>query len=207
MKTRNLPVRLSVVLFTCTLFFLFSGILQAQDKGTFVDKRDNQVYKFAKLGKQVWLLQNLNYVTPAGSWYYDNNDTINKKFGRLYDWTTASKACPKGWRLPTDADWTNLIQGLGGDEAAGGKFQEFDTIAKDPAAKNPAISGGFSGLLGGVRHGDNTYTGISLWGGCWSATATLDAASNYLFVKNGKSLGKSTATKNTGYYVRCVRVK
>jgi uncharacterized protein (TIGR02145 family) len=207
MKTTQTPGRYSIVLFLFSLLLIFGGIAQAQDKGTFVDKRDNHSYKFAKIGKQVWMVQNLNFATPAGSWYYNNNDTANTKFGRLYDWNTAIKACPKGWHMPTDVEWTNLIKELGGEDAAGGKFQEFDTVAIDPAAKKPEITGGFSSLLGGVRHGDNTFTGISFWGGCWSATLTQTEASNYLFVKNNKGLGKSTAVKTTGYYLRCVRTK
>ncbi len=207
MKTINPSGRLSVMFIMFSLFFILSGILQAQDKGTYIDKRDNHAYKFEKIGKQVWMTQNLAFATPAGSGYYNNNDTIGKKIGRLYDWNTASKACPKGWHMPSDVEWTSLIKELGGEDAAGGKFQEFDTIAKDPTAKKPELTGGFSSLLGGVRHGDNTFTGISFWGGLWSSTATAEEASNYLFVKNGKTLGKSTATKNTGYYVRCIRSK
>jgi uncharacterized protein (TIGR02145 family) len=207
MKQMKLSHRIGLTLIIFAAYFFITGVVMAQDKGTFVDKRDNHAYKFAKLGKQVWMLQNLAFVTPAGSWTYNDNDTTGAKFGKLYDWNTAMKACPKGWKLPTDADWTNLIQGLGGVDAAGGKFQEQDTIVKDITAKKPEITGGFSGLLGGVRHEDNKYTGVSFWGGCWSATATGDEASNYLFVKNGKSVAKSSATKKTGQWVRCVRVK
>lgn len=191
------------------LIFLCSGFAMmtlAQDKGVFTDKRDNKSYNYEKIGKQVWMLQNLAFDVQPGSYIY-SNDTTFSGFGRLYEWNAAMKACPKGWRVPNDLEWTALLKTLGGEDAAGEKLLAYDTVKKSQWAKNPALTGGFSSLLGGVRHADSTYTGASVWGGCWSATATPEGASNYLFVKNGKSVGKSSATKVTGYYVRCIRVK
>ncbi|MCM1297454.1 MAG: fibrobacter succinogenes major paralogous domain-containing protein, partial [Muribaculaceae bacterium] len=37
----------------------------------------------------------------------------SKKYGYLYSFEGAKKACPDGWRVPTDADWKKLEQAMG----------------------------------------------------------------------------------------------
>ena len=54
----------------------------------------------SKTHTDVWMAENLDYTTAEGS--------ENATYGKLYTWTAASSACPKGWHLPTDAEWANL---------------------------------------------------------------------------------------------------
>lgn len=35
--------------------------------------------------------------------------------------------CPTGWHLPSDAEWLELIDYLGGESVAEGKLKEIDT--------------------------------------------------------------------------------
>jgi len=195
---------------TIMLFFFLcfsAGFIYGQDKGTFTDKRDGHTYRWAAFGKQVWLLGNLGYKTPTGSWVYNNDTTKEAAYGRLYDWTTAQKACPKGWHMPKDGEWNTLITILGGEDVAGGKLQEADSI---PAAIRPAKEGdldNFTALLAGMRHMDSSYTGFGMWGGCWSATAPTDIATVFLFTRHGKPIGKSSNDKTSAFSVKCVRNK
>jgi len=83
----------------------------AQQKGSFTDPRDKKTYKTVKIGKQTWMAENLNY-NAKGSKCYDNKPDNCEKYGRLYDWNEAVKACPKNWHLPTQAEWTELMNFL-----------------------------------------------------------------------------------------------
>ena len=113
-------------------------------EGSFIDDRDNQKYNVIKIGNQVWMAENLAYRPNEGNfWALDDNPSNIAKFGYLYDWNTALKACPKNWRLPTKSDFEQLIQYLGG---------EGTTIYK------ALIEGGKSGFMG-LLSGDRGLSG------------------------------------------------
>ncbi len=69
------------------------------------------------LGKQVWMKHNLNVPMPNGYWY-ERDSISNKKYGQLYFSSNALAACPSGWHLPSDEEWQQMINYLGGDSLA-----------------------------------------------------------------------------------------
>lgn len=71
------------------------------------DTRDNQTYNTVEIGTQCWMAENLDYVT-GNSWCYSNSSSYCDTYGRLYDWSAASEACPSGWHLPSDDEWCTL---------------------------------------------------------------------------------------------------
>ena len=94
---------------------------------TITDSRDGQIYPTVQIGSQCWLQKNMNYSTGS-SRCYDNYASNCNTYGRLYDWQTVLGACPSGWHLPSDAQWTTLTTFLGGTGVAGGKMKSTGTI-------------------------------------------------------------------------------
>ena len=84
----------------------------------FTDSRDSKIYKTIKIGNQVWMAENLAYKMDSGCWAYDNISDNVDKYGYLYDWDTAQKACPSGWHLPTKNEFETLWNYLGGESQA-----------------------------------------------------------------------------------------
>ena len=72
-------------------------------KHTFRDARDGRIYHYQTVGKYDWMTQNLAY-DGYGYSYYDC-EVMDDLFGRYYSWNDAVKACPEGWRLPSNEEF------------------------------------------------------------------------------------------------------
>ena len=173
---------------------------------SFTDPRDGKVYKKVKIGTQEWMAENLNYET-GNSWCYNNNSSNCTIYGRIYDWETAKNACPSGWHLPSDAEWTTLTNFLGLESGAGGKMKSTGTqywLPPNTAATNSSC---FSGLPGGYRFVDGTFFLIGSFGYWWSSTE--DGTTNAWFRRLRSDFGdvqRVTVPKtNHGFSVRCLR--
>jgi len=131
-----------LLLTVALLFIAFSSF--GQETGTFTDTRDGRTYKTVKIGTQTWMAENLNYETENSCCFNFNSDFC-VKYGRLYTFEDAKKACPAGWHIPSESEWITLRNYLGGNQAVnkirGGPFGLISKIAN---------SSGFTGLAGGL---------------------------------------------------------
>ncbi|MBQ9451483.1 MAG: hypothetical protein IJU34_09270 [Bacteroidales bacterium] len=75
----------------------------------FEDPRDGRKYYWTLLGDKIWMRQNLAW-TGAGKPYH-LCEAMTDVFGRYYTWEEAQTACPPGWHLPADAEWTAMMTG------------------------------------------------------------------------------------------------
>jgi len=77
-----------------------------------VDSRDGKAYRTIKIEGRTWIAQNMNYEVPNESWCYENNDSYCERGGRLYTLEGARQACPKGYHLPRDREWQDMLTSL-----------------------------------------------------------------------------------------------
>lgn len=205
--------------------------------GTFTDSRDGTVYKWVKIGDQVWMAENLKateysdgtaipLVTDSLAWgvlrdtakaycWYDNDEATNKDlYGALYTYAAAingdnsgtkvQSVCPTGWHLPSDAEWTALIDELGGESVAGNKLKA--TYGWDDGG-NGTDDFGFAALPGGLRiHGIGLFDYAGCAGYWWSSTASgvYEAWVRSVNNVNGE-VSHATNSKSFGFSVRCVQ--
>jgi len=175
--------------------------------GTFTDIRDNKTYKTAKIGTQVWMAENLNIEIEKGnSKCYDDYESNCQKYGRLYDWETARKACPKGWHMPSDAEWDKLdsISGTPGKDLKA--KSGWDNCTGEDKFGFAALPGGNSGYNDGNSENDG-FNRIGYGGFWWTATKidSIYAFSRYMDCLDANTLYASNGKKSDLYSVRCVK--
>jgi uncharacterized protein (TIGR02145 family) len=145
--------------------------------------------------------------TPAYCWYKNDATTNKNTYGASYNWYTVgtNKLCPKGWHVPTDAEWTTLTTYLGGESVAGGKLKETGTTHWESPNTGATNESGFKALAGGDREfGTFSYIGYS--GYFWSATGTNATEARYRnMAYYGSKVGSNSIFKKMGYSVRCLR--
>ena len=83
---------------------------------TVTDPRDGSPYPVVTLGGLRWFAENLRFKT-ADSRCYESDEVNCEDHGRLYRLPDALKACPDGWRVPSEDDWRHLERALGMSEA------------------------------------------------------------------------------------------
>ena len=111
------------------------------------------------------MAENLNSEV-AGSKCYGNDPSNCAKYGRLYTWNEAMIACPVGWHLPSDDEWTVLVKFVGDEKTAGKKLKSKTTWSID----NGTDDYGFSALPGGNGSSDGYFGSDGYSGNWWSAT-------------------------------------
>ena len=180
-----------------------------------------------KIGNQIWTTKNLDVATyrngdaipqvqdaaawnilTTGAWcYYENNSANGTTYGKLYNWYAVNDSrglAPTGYHIPTDAEWTILINYLGGEFVAGTKMKSTTGWEGDGNGTNTF---GFAGLPGGWRVKDWGYRDLDANGGWWSSSelTTNNAWARFLDDDNNGNVYKRNEYKQNGISVRCLR--
>ena len=188
-------------------FFILSLVSQSyfsQQYQSFRDERDGNSYKTIQIGNKIWMAENLRYQSPNSSYFAYNNEESNvPKFGYLYDWTTACKVCPSGWRLPSNAEWTELSNVLGANYKT--KMMKPSAWSAEEGANNES---GFSGLPGGMRDHVGNYRAMGTGAYFWSSSLSHQV---YSFARElGSKAGNYASSEfgthqGMGLSVRCIK--
>jgi len=141
----------TIILFT-GLFISLSG----QNK--LVDSRDGNIYRTITIQGMTWMTENLRYKAPSGAYYFDNDPRNIPIYGVLYEWKTATKACPAGWHLPSGEEFQNLVSYNDQNDDKDG----WRSLTSDPAS--------FSIQLAGMQDWEGTFSEMDESGYYWTST-------------------------------------
>jgi len=178
--------------------------------GSMRDSRDGQNYETVRIGSQTWMAENLNYET-GNSWCYDNKPSNCLKYGRLYRWESARRACPNGWHLASDADWKWLERTAGMRASEANKQGMRSTRGEGRKLMSSNMGGddqfGFHVLPGGL--GDRTDNSFHLLDTAtifWTATnPEPDSAWIRGFARDQPQAGRrKVPTSVADLSIRCV---
>jgi len=190
----------------------------SNSESTFIDDRDGygKVYNTVKIGKQVWMAENLDYAGNGGVYYKDAVYPPFEKAGRLYTCQQAMEAVPSGWHLPNNDEWAILMDFVGGFAKAGKDLKA--TNGWDNHDRNfgsgtdkygfAALPGGFGILSINSLYG--CIRGLGFW---WSATEVDVNRAYYYCIYNSRKGAYLEGNHKVGLYenkthlysVRCVQ--
>ena len=193
---------------------------------------DGNVYNTIVLGTQEWMTSNLktlhfsngdviphnlsqsawnNLNQSSGADYYNNDSLIGSTYGVLYNWAAASNMnnlCPMGWHVPSNQEWTTLINFAGGSVTAGGPLKERDTVHWNYPNFNATNFTGFTALPGGLRHNTGGYQYLNDYGYWWTSTqgtANPSSAYNIKMSYADEVVLQYESNQRGGFSIRCLK--
>lgn len=153
----------------------------------------------------------------AYTWFDNDSAAFDCPYGKLYNWYAASDSrniCPVGWHVPSDVEWSELINFLdpsaeGGNAAnsAGSKLKAIGLAywaTPNPDATNET---GFSTISSGYRSSaEGSFLSLTYLAYFWSSNEanSYSAYERYL-ANNVGAAYRGTASKSEGFSVRCMR--
>ena len=188
---------------------------------------DGNLYSVVIIGKQGWMKENLKVahysdgsVIPnvsgttewaaltSGAWSeYDNSASTGTTYGKLYNGfaVETGKLCPTGWRVPTDDDWTELMNFLGGQSVAGGQIKQEGTSLWKTPNEGATNSSGFTALPAGFRGPTGLFyqnAEVAIW---WSSSSEADKLPYWITVFSNAYMARNfPVTKVNGMTIRCI---
>jgi uncharacterized protein (TIGR02145 family) len=184
-------------------------------------------YSTVQIGDQCWFAENCRYlpeVSPPSEgsetepyyYVYDYQGTNlgaavstsnYETYGVLYNWPAVMTEglCPSGWHIPSNEEFTELTDFLGGEYVAGGKMKEAGYDHWNSPNTGATNSSGWTGLPGGGQTpcGSHDIGGTGHWwsvsecGGSCSLRRDLDV--------DNVSVDLYDDNRYYGFSARCVR--
>jgi uncharacterized protein (TIGR02145 family) len=201
---------------------------------------DGNIYNTVQIGEQCWMRENLRVtagengtvsgsMSDANPYYYINSDLDPAIYGYLYNWPAAMMACPEGWHLPSDTEWTQLTDYVssqsyyvcGGENGYIAKVLASETGWNDynggmglgpseccPGDQSVNVNNvsGFGAFPVGFVGSGAEWVYVRIFAFFWSSTqsGTDEAWFRGLSYYNA-SVNRNYSDKASGYSVRCLR--
>lgn len=224
---KNFIILISLMFFTAYFISCEDDPFE-KDSGTFVDSRDNHKYRWVRIGKQIWMAENLAYnphvCSPADScgtyiYDYEGSGPYGENYiayGCLYTWEKAQEACPQGWHIPTDEEWKELEQFLGmklneindlgfrGElENVGGKLKDAKVGWESP---NIGATNEVNLNARGGGYFTTRFTGKNEFTRYWSSTQELE---EYMITRDlfnySPAIQRGLSEKTDALSIRCIK--
>lgn len=152
--------------------------------------------------------------TEGGWTWYDFNSSYNEPYGKLYNGFAVNNTaglCPCGWHVPSNAEWDEMVNLLGGLEVAGSKMKVKDENIWD-FNEDATNTSGFSAYPGGkfsfpISKNFRFLSSNAYW---WSSTSDDAFSTWHYYITSGSEvsqLSKYTSGSNNFSYmsVRCIK--
>lgn len=179
------------------------------------------------------------FTSDSTSWCYDNDPANCEKYGRLYTWSAVMDSaaqfsenagtkcgfrtectpntphrgiCPKGWHVPSEAEFESLLAAVGSSE------EEKSLNLRAVSWKNGTDKFGFSALPAGVYSSDGEkFGGLGSSASFWTSTedgrdlvyhlgiGNLRAGDDFSIVDGYAYVDYSSIRKDNGVPVRCLQ--
>ena len=213
----------------CDEMQVYNGIIWKNFSGT---SASGTTIPNVKIGNQTWALRNLNVgsfsngdpipvvtdpvvwsslTTPARCFYYNDSANYTREWGTLYNWYAASDPrglAPQGWHVPSDSEWTVLVNYLGGEDSAGGRMKSTSSYYWLPPNTGASNSSGFTAIPAGLRDINGVFQSWGSDGGFWWSTTPVNATlawNRYVVYDAAWCFKGSGSYKRYGLSVRCIK--
>jgi uncharacterized protein (TIGR02145 family) len=199
------------------------------------DPRDSQQYRVITIAGQKWMGENLNVGEQLSTnemamqndriekFCYNNSRENCRALGGLYTWDEAMQynrpankeddnvqgICPDGWHIPSEKEWQELSEHLGGEMVAGNKLKDWRYWDQSVLKNKNQIdlkATGFAALPAGRIDisGESHYKGVST--SFWSASQSgSDKAWHRTITTRGSGLYHDASYTTQKFSVRCIK--
>jgi uncharacterized protein (TIGR02145 family) len=229
---------ITLTIFSIAFIFIIMNC-EKQNDNLPVKDADGNIYQTVTIGNQVWMVENLRTthyrngdpiprITEINDWSnrnsgayceYKNEVTNSQAYGMLYNWyviTDKRNICPKGWHIPTDEEWHELVSYLDSvasinnsiveSKRAGGMLKENGTLHWSTPNVGASNTSGFTGLPGGTRIHNGYFNIISKYGYYWTSSEKgSDLAWFRVLDYDNSGVLRFQGFKRNGFSIRCIK--
>jgi uncharacterized protein (TIGR02145 family) len=120
----------------------------------------------------------------------------------------SEKLCPEGWHVPSDSEWSSLVDFIGGMNTAGTKLREVGNTHWTSSESMATNEYGFTAIPGGVRFSKGMFAEIGGYAYWWTSTkdTMITDWAHYWCIPYGDStIRRKIREFSNGFSVRCVK--